>query len=197
LPEVTRPIEALVSGLHPADVKRVESLKHPRLRWVSLEEKYVKRLSNLIDLDAIRRARLHLVYDAQYGTGAGTFDRISRDFRIPITALHTYPDPLFGGHPPEPAEEYLGELKDEMRRQRSALGVSTDGDADRFGVVDRDGTFITPNDLIALTLDYLITERGWPGGVCRSVATTHLVDAVARYHQREVFETPVGFKYIG
>jgi phosphoglucomutase len=77
------------------------------------------------------------------------------------------------------------------------LGIATDGDADRFGIVDSDGTYIEPNYIIALLLDYLIRFRKMTGGVARSVATSHLVDAVARHHGIELFETPVGFKYIG
>ena len=197
LPEVTRAIEALLPGLKDSDVKRIPGLDHPRLKTVNLDKDYVKRIAELIDLAAIRRARMRLAYDAQYGTGAAIVHRIAREFRIPITLIHTHPDPSFGGHAPDPSEEHLGELKREMRSQRAALGLSTDGDADRFGVLDRDGTFVFPNDIIALGLDYLITERNFPGGVCRSVATTHLIDAVAAYHHREVFETPVGFKYVG
>ncbi|MFI5174696.1 MAG: phosphoglucomutase/phosphomannomutase family protein [Terriglobia bacterium] len=197
LPEVTHAIEALLPGLNESDVKRAASLDHPRLKAVNLDKDYVKRIAELIDLPAIRRAKLRLAYDAQYGTGAAIMDRIAHEHRIPITLIHTHPDPSFGGHAPDPSEEHLGELKREMRKQRAALGISTDGDADRFGVLDRDGTFISPNEIIALGLDYLITARNFPGGVCRSVATTHLIDAVAAYHHREVFETPVGFKYVG
>src|SRR5207237_3022606 len=80
---------------------------------------------------------------------------------------------------------------------RLKLGLAKDGDADRFGVLDECGEFIYPNELIAMLLDYLIESRGWPGGVARTVATTHLIDRVAKFHKREVLETPVGFKYIG
>ena len=77
------------------------------------------------------------------------------------------------------------------------LGLATDGDADRFGVLDEGGEFIYPNELIALLVDYLVESRGWKGGVARTVATTHLVDRVAKLHGLELLETPVGFKYIG
>ena len=78
-----------------------------------------------------------------------------------------------------------------------SLGLATDGDADRFGIVDKGGRYIEPNYIIALLLDYLIRTRGWKGGVARSVATTHLIDRVAEKYGVEVYETPVGFKYIG
>ena len=84
-----------------------------------------------------------------------------------------------------------------MKKNWLKLGLATDGDADRFGILDEGGEFIYPNELIAMLLDYLIESRGWPGGVARTVATTHLIDRVAKMYKREVLETPVGFKYIG
>jgi phosphoglucomutase len=197
LPEVTRAIESIVSGLSESDFKQVSSMSHPRLKFVNLEPAYVDRIAELIDFGAIRRSGLRLAYDAQYGTGAGVFARVARQFKLPVAMIHTNADPSFGGHAPDPAEEHLKELRRVMRKEHAAVGLSTDGDADRFGILDRDGTFITPNELFALAFDYLVGERGFEGGVCRSVATTHLIDAVAALHHRPVYETPVGFKYVG
>ena len=88
-------------------------------------------------------------------------------------------------------------MRDKVLDGGYQLGVSTDGDADRFGIMDRDGSFVTPNQIIALLVDYLAESRGWSDAVARSVATTHLVDRVAARRGIEVIETPVGFKYIG
>jgi phosphomannomutase len=84
-----------------------------------------------------------------------------------------------------------------MREMGADLVTATDGDADRFGIVDRDGTFIQPNYVIALLFDYLVETRGWRNGVAKSVATTNLINALADYHKVPLYETPVGFKYIG
>jgi phosphomannomutase len=84
-----------------------------------------------------------------------------------------------------------------MKATGARLGIATDGDADRFGIVDEDGSFIQPNYVIALLFDYLVETRGWKNGVGKSVATTNLINALADHHKVEVFETPVGFKYIG
>jgi phosphoglucomutase len=100
--------------------------------------------------------------------------------------LHINHDVYFGGHHPEPADEQLGELKIVMKKNWLKLGMATDGDADRFGVLDEGGEFIYPNELIALLLDYLIESRGWSGGVARTVATSHLVDWAAKLHKREL-----------
>ena len=84
-----------------------------------------------------------------------------------------------------------------MRETQAHIGIATDGDADRFGIVDQDGTFFQPNYIIALLFDYLVESRGWKNGVAKSVATTNMVNALAKYHGIELHETPVGFKYIG
>jgi phosphoglucomutase len=84
-----------------------------------------------------------------------------------------------------------------MRETKAHIGIATDGDADRFGIVDEDGTFVQPNYIIALLFDYLIESRGWKNGVAKSVATTNLVNALAKHHKIDLHETPVGFKYIG
>jgi phosphoglucomutase len=104
---------------------------------------------------------------------------------------------MFGGHAPEPSEENLAELSAVMKKGKFDIGLAVDGDADRFGVLDVDGTYINPNQVLALVLDYLCRTRGWKGGAARSIATSHLIDAVAKKHGIEVYETGVGFKYIG
>jgi phosphoglucomutase len=96
-----------------------------------------------------------------------------------------------------PPDELLGDAKAKMKETGAALGIATDGDADRFGIVDADGTFIQPNYIIALLFDYLVETRGWRNGVAKSVATTNLINALADYHKVPLYETPVGFKYIG
>ena len=104
---------------------------------------------------------------------------------------------LFGGQAPEPDNHLLDPLREKMRALNAHIGIATDGDADRFGVVDSDGTFFQPNYIIALLFDYLVESRQWKNGVGKSAATTNLINALAHYHKVELHETPVGFKYIG
>ncbi|MBI3934484.1 MAG: phosphoglucomutase/phosphomannomutase family protein [Acidobacteria bacterium] len=199
LPEVTKQIEAAIANppapFPPAKVAVVER--------VDLRPAYLNDLSTKVNLELIRTSGLRMVYDPLYGAGHGFLNHLLSQAGIPLITIHGWRDVLFGGHPPEPAEEYLQSLKLAMAENGAALGLSTDGDADRFGILDQGGEFISPNHIIALLLDYLIESRpwareaGWSGGVARSVATTHLIDAVARHHGLPVHETPVGFKYIG
>jgi phosphomannomutase len=132
-----------------------------------------------------------------WGAARGYSDTILREAGVETATVHDYRDVLFGNHAPEPDDKLLEDLRVEMRRIRAHIGIATDGDADRFGIVDQDGTFLQPNYIIALLFDYLVEARGWRNGVCKSVATTNLINAVAAHHKVELFETPVGFKYIG
>jgi phosphomannomutase len=104
---------------------------------------------------------------------------------------------LFGGHHPEPNAEGMGEVSKFVRQGKAQMGLGLDGDADRFGIVDKDGTWLTPNQVLALALYHLKKNRGWTGAVVRTVPTSHQVDAVAHLLGVPVHETPVGFKYIG
>ena len=200
LPEVTSEIEKQIVELQQSNWEF--SAKPPKpddrlIETIDIGPAYLRDLATKVDLKKIRDANLSLAYDALHGSGSGYLDGLLRQENIPVMVLHTTRDVYFGGHHPEPADEQLGELKAVMKKNWLKIGLATDGDADRFGVLDEGAEFIYPNELISMLLDYLIESRGWPGGVARTVATTHLIDRVARLHKREVLETPVGFKYIG
>lgn len=195
LPEVTSEIERNIMNLEgqkipvPLQDQPVESL--------SLVDDYLNDLATKINLRAITQAGMRIACDPLWGTARGYLDKALKDAGCDVLMLHDYRDVYFGGHSPEPDAEYLHELRDTVLNGGYHLGLSTDGDGDRFGVIDRDGSFITPNQIIALLVDYLAESRGWTDAVARSVATTHLVDQVAARRGIEVIETPVGFKFIG
>ena len=111
--------------------------------------------------------------------------------------FHNELNPLFGGHHPEPNAEGMADVSKFVRSGKAQIGLGLDGDADRFGIVDKDGTWLTPNQILALALYHLKKNRGWTGAVVRTVPTSHQVDAVAELLGVKVHETPVGFKYIG
>jgi phosphomannomutase len=193
LPEVTKKIEAEIAS--PSAVTLPES--PAPIERADLRPAYLDELAQKVNLEVIRSANLRLVYDPLYGAGRGYLDGLLARAGVKVVSLHGTRDVLFGGHPPDPADEYLGELRQAMAETGAHLGLATDGDADRFGILDEGGTFVSPNHILALLLDYLIESRRWPGGVAKSVATTHLLNAVAEHHRIPLYETPVGFKYIG
>ena len=194
LPEVTKQIEANVRAA--GDVPSPDD-PGKRFEEVDVKPDYLKRLAELVDLPAIQRAGLKVVFDPFWGAARGYSCHILREHGVETATVHDYRDVLFGGHAPEPDDHLLGDCKKKMKETGAAIGIATDGDADRFGIVDGDGTFIQPNYVIALLFDYLVETRGWKNGVAKSVATTNLINALAEHYKIPLYETPVGFKYIG
>jgi alpha-D-glucose phosphate-specific phosphoglucomutase len=196
LPEATSAIEREIMKLEDGSMSDLPA-QMAKVNSISVAGDYLSDLAAKIDFKAIANAGLRVVYDPLWGTGRGYLNKALEDAGCEVFMLHDWRDVYFGGHSPEPDEEYLHEMRDKVREGNYHLGLSTDGDADRFGVLDADGSFIAPNLIISLLVDYLAESRGWSDRVARSVATTHLVDRVAARRGIEVIETPVGFKYIG
>jgi len=164
---------------------------------INPRDEYLNALENMVDFDAIKRLG-KVALNPLYGTGRGYLDTPLQRHGVSFQMINSHLDPYFGGYPPEPSEKNIPEFISLVKSNSEIrLGLATDGDADRFGILDADGSFIEPNYIIALLLDYLIRVRRMEGGVARSVATSHMVDAVAKKHGVPLYETPVGFKYIG
>ena len=198
LPEATKQIEAAVNRIADGGGK-IPCADAPAAGFetVDVKESFLKRLAELVDLKAIASSAIKVVFDPFWGAGRGYSSDILHAAGVTVETVHDYRDVLFGGHAPEPDDHLLEKCKERMKQVGAAIGIATDGDADRFGIVDQDGTFIQPNYVIALLFDYLVETRGWKNGVAKSVATTNLINALAEYHKVPLYETPVGFKYIG
>ena len=201
LPQVTKQIEAEIVA---ADDAKTKGKVHPdqgpsEKAKQTLDPKpiYLKRLAEIVDLHVIRKAGVRVAFDPMWGAARGYSDALLREAGVDVATVHDHRDVLFGGHAPEPDDHLLEDLRNKMRETGANIGIATDGDADRFGIVDGDGTFLQPNYVIALLFDYLVESRGWKNGVAKSVATTNLINALARMHGVPLHETPVGFKYIG
>jgi len=196
LPHVTKAIEENIAAL--AEDAGL-SVGKPKVERAAADVKpaYLKRIAELVNLKAIQKSGIKIVVDPVWGTGRGYQPQLLADAGVPVTTVHDYRDVLFGGYAPEPDDHLLAECKAAMKKTGAAIGIATDGDADRFGIVDADGTFISANYVIAVLFDYLMETRGWKNGVAKSVATTNLINAIAEKAGVPLFETPVGFKYIG
>lgn len=201
LPETTKQIEAQINKIKDNDIKMMDfdtAEKEKLVKMIDPIAVYFGALKKIVDVNALVDSKINLAIDTLYGAANGYIDRFLDEIDVSYDIIHNFKDAYFGGQSPEPSEKQLKTLIGMIKENGNIqLGIATDGDADRFGIVDSDGSFIEPNVIIALLFDYLIETRGMKGGVARSVATTHLIDAVAKLHGREVFETPVGFKYIG
>ena len=195
LPETTGQIESNISALKDENPRVPAS--NDKYEEVDVKPDYLKRLGELVDFPAIKKSGIKVVFDPFWGAARGYSSQILLEHGIETATVHDYRDALFGGHAPEPDDHLLGDCKTKMKETDAHIGIATDGDADRFGIVDADGTFIQPNYIIALLFDYLVETRGWRNGVAKSVATTNLVNALAEHHKIPLYETPVGFKYIG
>jgi phosphomannomutase len=157
---------------------------------------YFSHIKKLIDFDIIKKAKLKVVYDPLYGAGRGYLDALLKESGCEVITLHNTVDPLFGGLLPEPREEHLVELKEEVIRSKSSLGLGTDGDSDRLGAIDEKGAFYLPNKIASMLLRHLVKNKKMKGSVVRTLSTTHLLDHLATKYGLETIETKVGYKWI-
>jgi len=170
--------------------------KNEFIEKIDLQKDYLSFIQEKIDFDLIRKSKIKIAVDLLYGTSREYLDEILEENEIPVEEIHGYIDPYFGGFTPSCTEESLRELKKTIKEKKCHLGIATDADGDRFGVVDEKGNFIIQNLILSLLLDYFVSKKNWRGGVARSVATTHLVDRIARKYDLPLYKTPVGFKYL-
>jgi phosphoglucomutase len=197
-PEVTQQVEKLITELQAQDWSMQPAVVGTyQCKTIDPRPAYFKQLHRLVDFNTLRKARLKVAVELMFGTGRGYLDTLLAEAEAKLVVFDDQPDPLFGGHHPEPNAEGMAQVRQTILSGKANLGLGLDGDADRFGIVDKDGTWLTPNQVLALTLYHLRKNRGWTGAVVRTVPTSHQVDAVARLLGVAVHETPVGFKYIG
>jgi phosphoglucomutase len=194
-PEITKDIEKRAAALSE-DVASHQEIKND-FPAVKPREPYFEQLRKMIRFDVLAKAQGSFVCDAVHGCGAGWLDRILRDQGISVTEIRANRDVLFEGTGPDPSNENLAPMIQAVAEKKALAGLATDGDADRFGIVDRDGSFVQPNHILGLAFDYLLETRGYQLGASRSVATTQLLDAVGKLYGVKIYQTPVGFKYVG
>jgi phosphoglucomutase len=199
LPEVTKDIEARAATLAEKGgvPKSAGTPDEQKTETVNLRDAYLKRLEELVRFDTFHKGKPKFVVDALHGCGAGYLDHILAKHGVKVEAMRTERDCLFDGTGPDVSDENLAPLRKAVVDSKAAAGLATDGDADRFGIIDHDGTWVSPNQILALVYDYLVESRGWNMPAARSVATSQMIDAAAKLHSQSTYQTSVGFKYIG
>jgi phosphomannomutase len=166
------------------------------IRQANLLPDFLKGIRASVDLAAIRRRRLRVVVDSMHGAGGTLTAQLLAGGRCRVETLHAAPDPMFGGHAPEPIPVHLAELAAQVKRRRWDLGLATDGDADRIGVIAPNGQFVTPGQVLCILLEHLIASRHWRGTVVKSISNTSMIDRLARELGLPLREVPVGFKHV-
>ncbi|MCL6451428.1 MAG: hypothetical protein K6T75_09060 [Acetobacteraceae bacterium] len=191
-PEVTRAVEEAASRpVRPPAASSAGTLT------INPARPYLDHVRTLLGLTVLASRPAAVVVDPMHGAGRGYLERLLGDVGWRVVSVRARPDPLFGGMPPDPAPAALARLGERVKTEGAVLGLALDGDADRFGVVDSDGRWQSPNRILGLLYLYLLRGRRLKGGVARTVATTHRLDDIARAEGQPVVETPVGFKYLG
>ena len=196
LPEVTDRIEEEVRRLMPRFSHVPFYSPKENITRIDPQADYLAFIKDKIDFAAIRGAGLRVGVDALFGTSREYLDEVLEESGVPVEGIHGYIDPYFGGVIPSCTEDNLAELKTLVREKGCHLGIATDADGDRFGIIDAEGTFIHQNYILAMLLDYLVRVKGWRGGVARSITTTHLLDRIADAYGLPLYKTKVGFKYM-
>ncbi|MGC8940364.1 MAG: phosphoglucomutase/phosphomannomutase family protein [Candidatus Bathyarchaeia archaeon] len=202
LPETTEEITCNVDRIFKENKIRELSItigaRRGLLKWIDPTQPYIGFVRKQLDLEAFRKTKLRVVFDAMYGTARGYLDHILRSLGCEVITIHNKVDPNFGGGRPEPLPEFLAELRDKVVSLNAELGLATDGDADRLAVYGGDGVYLAADQLLPLLFDHSIKSgRVSEGGVVRTVATTHLLDRIAKKYGLPVYEVPVGFKFVG
>lgn len=197
--EITDEIEAEINKISLEDVKTInfnEAIKEGKVEIYNPFNDYIDTIINLVDLQSIKNKQLRILLDPMYGVSKTSLQTILMTARCEVELIHDRHDTLFGGRLPSPSAETLGRLKNDVVEKGYDLGIGTDGDADRLGIIDEKGKFIHPNEIMALLYYYLLKYKKWSGPVVRNLATTHLLDRIAEGFGQECYEVPVGFKHI-
>ena len=179
-----------------ASAPALEAARPGRIELVDLSTAYRDHLTALVDVAAIRDAGLTVVADAMHGAAGALVAEIAGGGKTRAVAFRSERDVLFGGVHPEPIAQNLAAAAQRVAAERADLAVATDGDADRLGVLDGRGRFVSPHRVLALLLLHAFRRRGLAGGIAKTFSTSLLIDRVAAALHSPLIETPIGFKYI-
>lgn len=195
----TREIEEYIGRVDRDSVREMdyeEALARGLIQEIYPLNEYLDNIISAVNMDMIRAKGLRVVLDPLFGVSETSLATILHTARCELTVIHDRHDTLFGGKLPAPNAATLKHLQNTVLDSRADIGIATDGDADRIGVIDDTGRFLHPNDILVLLYYYLVKYKGWEGPVVRNIATTHMLDKVAERFGQVCYEVPVGFKHI-
>ncbi|WP_321463865.1 phosphoglucomutase/phosphomannomutase family protein [uncultured Vibrio sp.] len=196
---ITQKIEDQIATLTASDVKSVDfeqAIDDHLIEVINPMNAFVDSIIDFIDIEAIKKANLRVLVDPMFGVAKNALQTVLINGRCDVDVINDGKNPDFGGLMPSPSAATLYRLMHLVAEQGYDIGIGTDGDADRLGIIDEKGNFIHPNEVLILLYYYLLEYKGWKGSVVRNIATTHLLDKIAQDHGEKCFEVPVGFKHI-
>ena len=196
-PATSEITNAITNNLEIADDFSFTSGKKGEFKEKSFKNRYFEHIEELIDFKKIAQANIQVIYDGLYSASIGYFDKLLERNGINCEKLHMEHDPNFGGGMPEPKARFLCDLIDEISQRTNAIGLSNDGDGDRFGVINEKAEYVSPNEIIALLLRHLIKNKKMSGKLVKTVGASRMLDIIAEKYDVDVIETPVGFKWVG
>jgi phosphomannomutase len=199
-PEIIARLEEPLPGILASDVPRLplaEAQEQGLVEFISPRQPYLEHVGELVEVEALRAAGLRIVIDSMYGAAAGWLSEFLAGGATQVQELHGERNPLFPGLQPEPITRHLGALIDAVRATKADVGLATDGDGDRVGVIDEKGGFINQHEVFALLAYYLLEVRGQRGPIVKSVTSTSMIYSLGELYNVPVYETPVGFKFLG
>lgn len=191
--------DIIIKNVEKIQKEGIEIHYNPDLEpeYIDLKQDYFNHLKTLIDFEKIAEANINIIFDPLYATGRGYFDEFLKSYGCKVKSINDWRDPLYGGQMPDPKPKYLSDLINLVKENNNAVGFSNDGDADRFGVIDENGNFITPNEIIAILFKHLRKYKNLKGSLIKTVAGSFMLDKLAELYDTPVIETPVGFKWVG
>ncbi|MCR4876467.1 MAG: phosphoglucomutase/phosphomannomutase family protein [Clostridiales bacterium] len=197
--DYTAPVQEEANALDPEGIRRMDferGLAEGNISYTDPRDAYLDSILAQIRTDAIRKRHPRVVLDPMFGVSLTGLQTILYTCRCDVDVINDRHDAFFGRHLPAPTPATLVDLQQAVMEHHAAVGIATDGDADRLGIVDECGRYVSANEILVLLYHYLLAFRGWKGAVVRNIATTHLLDRVAEAYGQECVEVPVGFKHI-
>ena len=197
--DVTAAIQEEANALDPETIQDMDFEKAKEAGLIELidpRDAYLDAILSQVSTDAIRKRRLRVVLDPMFGVSLTGLQTILYTTRCDVDVINDRHDAFFGRHLPAPNPDTLVDLQYAVKEHKADVGIATDGDADRLGIIDEQGTYVTANEILALLYSYLLEYKGWKGPAVRNLATTHMLDRIAEAHGETCIEVPVGFKHI-
>ena len=194
--EVEKHIDHAFNADEVNTIPLAQALKEKSVEYFDLTPDYLQSINKLIDLKDLRNAGLKIEVDSMYGVGAGYFKTLLSGGTTQLTEINSERNPSFPGINPEPIAVNLQKLLSLVKQQKASVGLATDGDADRIGIIDEKGQFLTQLQVFALLCLYLLEVRGERGALVKTITSTSMLDRLGELYKVPVYETPVGFKYV-